>query len=120
MRTTEFKNPVRVGLITELKKAAKKEDAGVWETIASLLSQSRSRRPEINIQKINNYSSDGDTVVVPGKVLGVGKLDHKVVVAAFGFTEGARKEIEGAGGRVLSIMELVKENSKGSGVKIIG
>jgi ribosomal protein L18E len=33
---------------------------------------------------------------------------------------GARKKIEDAGGRVLSLRELMKENPKGTGVHILG
>lgn len=117
--TTEYKNPVRLGLIAELKKAARAEDARLWGCVAESLSKSRKNRPEVNIHSINNNTSKGDVVVVPGKVIGSGRLSHNVDVAAFKFTEGAREEITKAGGRVLTIEELIKENSTGSGVKIL-
>ncbi len=62
----------------------------------------------------------GETVVVPGKVLGDGSLDHKLEIAAFKFTQSAKEKIKKAGGKFMSISELIKKNPKGSNVRIIG
>ncbi|RMF89481.1 MAG: 50S ribosomal protein L18e, partial [Methanobacteriota archaeon] len=64
------------------------------------------------------YTEKGDVVAVPGKVLGSGTIAHPLTVAACSFTASAREKITAAGGRCLSIEELVKENPKGSGVRI--
>jgi large subunit ribosomal protein L18e len=69
---------------------------------------------------LNRYTKEGETVVVPGKVLGAGKMDHPIYVAAFAFSERARLKILKAKGKCLSILELVKRNPKGTNVKIIG
>jgi len=74
----------------------------------------------VNLSRINRHTSEGDVVVVPGKVLGAGLLRHPVTVAAFAFTRSARQKILEAGGKCLDIRELVELNPKGSGVKIIG
>jgi large subunit ribosomal protein L18e len=58
--------------------------------------------------------------VVPGKVLGTGKIDHPVNVAAFAFSEQARSKILKAKGKCLSISDLMKKNPKGTNIKIIG
>jgi len=58
-------------------------------------------------------------VVVPGKVLGAGNLDHPVSVAAFSFSTQARLKISKARGKCLSISELIEVNPKGSNVKIM-
>jgi len=59
-------------------------------------------------------------VVVPGKVLGAGKIDHPINVGAFAFSERARSKILKAKGKCLSISDLMKKNPKGANVKIIG
>jgi large subunit ribosomal protein L18e len=59
-------------------------------------------------------------VVVPGKVLGAGKIGHPVNVGAFAFSERARSKILEAKGKCLSISDLMKKNPKGANVKIIG
>ncbi|MFH1722080.1 MAG: 50S ribosomal protein L18e [Candidatus Altiarchaeota archaeon] len=119
-QSVEYKNPGRITLIKELRSAAKINGAPIWKSIAEELSRSRRQRREVNLRTINQYTKKDETAIVAGKVLGDGFLDHKVDIAAFKFTEGARKKIEGTGGKVLSIDDLIKNNPKGSKVRIIG
>jgi len=58
-------------------------------------------------------------VVVPGKLLGAGALDHAVTVAAFGASEKAKEKLAAAKAKYLSIPELVEKNPKGANIKII-
>ncbi|RLI93565.1 MAG: 50S ribosomal protein L18e [Candidatus Altiarchaeales archaeon] len=109
----------RLKLIAELKKAARENNAPVWNKIAEELSRSRRNRRCVNVWKINKYTKKGDLVIVPGKVLGDGILEHKVEVAAFKFTDNARRKIEDIGGRTVSIKELIGRNPKGSKIRII-
>ncbi len=122
MQTTKRTGPTNILLrrtIRELRKAARQHDAPIWRYVAELLDRPRRLRYEVNVSKINRYTKPGDVVVVPGKVLGAGRLDHAVVVAAVGFSEEAVRKITGAGGRVMHILQLVQANPRGSGVKII-
>ena len=112
-------NPKIVELVQNLKIESYKNDAKVWKDIAKRLSKPARQRAEVNISKINRYTKEDYVVIVPGKVLGAGKLGHKLTVAAFSFSESAKKAIEEAGGRCLTIEELIKENPKGSMVKIM-
>jgi len=105
-------------LISYLKKKANENNAPIWDAVAEYLSKPTRKRIEVNISRINRYTKNGDIVVVPGKVLGSGELTHDVTVAAWGFTAAAREKISRRG-CTLSIRELVEENPKGSGVKII-
>ncbi len=43
-----------------------------------------------------------------------------VTVAAFRASEVARRKIEAAGGRSLSLLELAVQNPKGRGLRIMG
>ncbi|MBI4448053.1 50S ribosomal protein L18e [Candidatus Woesearchaeota archaeon] len=106
-------------LINELGKLSKKEQSALWGRVADDLSKSTRRRREVNIYRINKYSKDGDTVIVPGKVLGVGEIGHAVTVAAWNFSEIARKKITKKG-KVMPIQELMKKNPKGEGVRLLG
>ncbi len=109
----------RLMLIKLLKKVARENKANIWRYVAELLQKPRRLRPQVNISKINRYTKDGDTIIIPGKVLGAGNLDHKVTVAAYSYSESAKEKIEKAGGKVISIQDLIHENPKGSNVKII-
>ena len=115
----EIQNPELRELIRFLRRKYGEVGAKIWRDVAERLSRPRSRRAEVNVSKINRYTRPGDVVVVPGKVLGAGRIDHPVCVAAFAFSASARRKIEAAGGECISIRELVERNPKGSGVKIM-
>jgi len=88
--------------------------------MADRLSPSRSRRVTVNVSRLNRYTKEGETVAVPGKVLGAGKIDHPIKVAAFAFSDQARSKILRAKGKCLSILDLMEKNPKGTNVKVIG
>jgi len=103
-----------------LKKESRENKARIWRDIADRLSRSRSRRIAVNLSRISRYTKEGETIVVPGKVLGAGIMEHPVNVAAFAFSEQAQSKILRAKGKCLTIPQLMEKNPKGSGVKIIG
>jgi large subunit ribosomal protein L18e len=106
--------------VSELRKAANKYKAPIWDRVAEELTKPRRRRRAVNLSRINRFTNPGDVVVVPGKVLAAGKLDHPVTVASFSFSRAALEKIQSSGGRAIHILDLVKENPTGKGVKIIG
>ncbi len=108
-------NPRLLELIGELREASRKNKVGIWKRIADDLGTGTRRRREVNIEKINMVTKDNETIVVPGKVLGEGEMDHKVTVAAWKFSENAKRKING-----INILDLVKSNPKGKDVRIIG
>ncbi|MEM0042420.1 MAG: 50S ribosomal protein L18e [Thermofilaceae archaeon] len=106
-------------LIHYLRKKARENKAPIWRRVAELLERPARTRPVVNISKINRYTQDGDAVVIPGKVLGCGTLNHRVVVAAYTFSEKAREKIVAAGGEAITIPQLIERNPRGSGVRIL-
>ncbi|HHQ45424.1 MAG TPA: 50S ribosomal protein L18e [Candidatus Altiarchaeales archaeon] len=120
VKTCEFKDPARIELVRVLKKASKDNGSNIWTSVACELERVRKNRREVNLHKINNHTSRGDVVIVPGKVLGAGKLSHDVKIAAYKFSDGAIAKIEKAGGKAIAITELLESNPKGSGVKLMG
>ncbi len=109
-----------VGLVRTLRTQSRETGVGIWRNVAERLSSSRKRRVTVNVSRLNRYTKRGEVVVVPGKVLGSGRIDHSINIAAFAFSDKARSKILKAKGRCLSILELIKKNSKGANVKIIG
>ena len=120
MKRTGPTNIVLRKMIRLLRKTAKEYNASIWSAVAEYLEKPRRQRIAVNISRINRYTKQGDIVVVPGKVLGAGILDHSITVAAVDFTKKALEKIKSAGGKPLFILDLVKENPRGSNVKIIG
>ncbi|MEK6839465.1 MAG: 50S ribosomal protein L18e [Nanoarchaeota archaeon] len=115
MKKTGPTNPTLQRLIQELREASKKNKADIWKVIAKELEKPTRRRREVNILRINRHTKANETIVVPGKVLATGDMDHKVKVAAWQFSEAARSKVQ-----AMSIPELIKENPKGKDVRIIG
>ncbi|HIP66236.1 MAG TPA: 50S ribosomal protein L18e [Pyrodictium sp.] len=122
MQTTKRTGPTNIIIrrtIRMLRKYARQHNAPIWRYVAELLERPRRLRIEVNVSKINRYTQPNETVVVPGKVLGAGNIDHPVTVAAIAFSKSAVEKIRAAGGRVMHILQLLEENPRGSRVKII-
>ncbi|HEX7628469.1 MAG TPA: 50S ribosomal protein L18e [Candidatus Methanoperedens sp.] len=107
-------------LISGLKEQSRNKQVPLWRDIAIRLECPTRDATEVNLSRINRYTKEKDLVLVPGKVLGAGELNHKLTVAAVSFSEGARNKIIEAGGSCLSIEELMNKNPEGSRVRIIG
>jgi len=117
----KIRNPLLKSDIIALKKAAKKSEKGrLWKAVAEYLERSRSKRVAVNVGKIAKLTKPGDVVIVPGKVLGGGVIEHKVVVGAFTFSDSARSKIAAAGGEALLIKKFIEKYSGWKGVKLIG
>ena len=112
-------NPRLRRLVKDLRKKEKEQEAQIWGDLAERLNKSNKSRAEVNVSTINRNTEENDTVVIPGKVLGSGKLDHSVKVAAFDFSERAVKRIQETDGRIIDIRDLMKDNPKGNNVKIM-
>ncbi|MEK6899582.1 MAG: 50S ribosomal protein L18e [Nanoarchaeota archaeon] len=105
-------------LLTQLESKALQSN--FWARIMNDLNKPTRQRRTVNVYKIEKFAQEGETIVVPGKVLSVGDLTKKVEVAAFTFSEEARKKIEEAKGKTLTIQELLKKNPEGKNVRILG
>jgi large subunit ribosomal protein L18e len=107
-------------LIGYLKKKAHENDAPIWRDVAKRLEKPSKSWAEVNISRVAQHSKKGDTIIVPGKLLGSGTLSAPVTVAAYSFSGSAKSKIRSSGGKSISIPELVKSNPKGKNIKIIG
>lgn len=112
-------NPNLIELINNLKEKAYEENAAIWKVIAKKLERSNRRTAEVNIVSIGRFASEGETILIPGKVLSNGNLEKKVTVAALNFSKTAQEKIEKAGGECISISDLLEANPKGNNVKIM-
>ena len=103
-------NPSLLNIIMLLRK----QKSPFWIKMAGIISKPKRKSVAVNLSKINKYSSDGDTIIVPGKVLSSGEINHKIIIAAVSASQEARKKA-----KIISIEEIVKKNLKGEGLKII-
>lgn len=106
-------------VLKELIASLKKQKTPLWKRVAKDLSRATRQRRAVNLSRITTNLQDGETALVPGKVLGSGDAG-KYKVAAWQFSDMAAEQIKKAGGTVMSIPELMKANPKGQKVRIIG
>lgn len=119
MKETKSTNPELIALIRLLKKQSREKQAAIWHDLAEDLSKSRSGRAAVNLSQINRHTKRSDIVVVPGKILGTGNLNHALTIAAFGLSGKAEEKLRAVKAKYLSIPELVEKNPMGANVKII-
>lgn len=110
---TRKTNPELVKTIINAKKKKK------WNEVAAVLSSPRINKININLDRINKEAKEGETIVVPGKVLSEGEVSKKLKIAAFGFSSKAKEKILKAKGEILTILEEIKKNPEAKNVRII-
>ena len=104
----------------ELKKRSREQSVNIWERVADDLEKPSRQRRVVNLSSLSRYTKENEIVVVPGKVLGAGNLEHKITISAFQFSSGAKEKIEKIGARIVPLLELSKENPGGKGIRVIG
>ena len=82
------------GLIRELKRQSSQQKVQIWRRIADDLQKPTRRRRIVNLSRLDRYTKENEVVVVPGKVLGSGELNHKLTIAAYNFSEQALEKIK--------------------------
>jgi len=112
-------NPELLETVRFLKVKARENQSRIWKDAAEQLSNPKSRRAVLDLNHISRASSPDSVVLVPGKVLGEGMLQHPVVIGAFHFSVTAKAKIEEAGGKCITITDLVSKYPKGSKVQIL-
>ena len=102
-------DPNTVALIRDLrKKGASDKKHNFWTVLSKRLAKPRRQRPAVNLSKISRYAKKTELVVVPGKVLASGEIKGSYTIAALNFSEIAEEKITKAGGRALSLRDLME------------
>jgi len=114
------RNHTLVKLIQDLKTLSREHDAPIWRTIAKKLEGPSRNWAEVNISRIARHSKEGETLIVPGKLLGAGLISFSVIIAAYNISNQAKHKIEAAGGKILTIRELSESHPDGTGIRIMG
>jgi len=112
-------NPILRQMIEDIRDRGYRENIPFLIKLADELEKPRRIKSEVNLTKLNRICKEKETVVVPGKVLSSGILNKPLTVASASFSMKAIEKIEKAGGNVITIEQLVKDNPKGTNVKIV-
>ena len=120
MKRTGPTNQLLRNLVNELKKRSSEQNVNIWKRIALDLEKSSRQRRIVNLSRIDRYAKENDVIVVPGKVLGSGNLNHKLTISAYQFSDSAKKKIAKIGANIVPLLELSKEKPDGKKIRIIG
>jgi large subunit ribosomal protein L18e len=90
---------------------ASKEDhyKGLWRRVLKLSEVPARSRKSVNLYKINKYSVAGDNIIVPGKVLGEGMMDHKISITAMEYSAKALSNLRASQCKVRKLDEILTE-----------
>jgi len=97
--------------------AAKKNK--FWIKVAEVLSGPRKNRVNLNLEEIDKKVEEKDVVVIPGKVLSQGSVNKKIKIIALNFSEKAKEKLLKSKCEVLNIVDEIKKNPDGKGIKIL-
>ena len=90
----------------------KRKKKPLFSEVANMLVMPKRKRAAVNVDKISKTTKPNAVVVVPGKVLGSGSIDHAVDIVALDFAISAKEKIEAAGGKCRDFKWLVDKGSK--------
>ncbi len=109
-----IENPTALEWFSVIAETREKDRSNkIYENLAKLLNKRNSIK--VNLWKLGKYSKEGDYLIVPGKVLGVGSLDHKISICAIDFSESALEQLHKSNSTVLKIKDALSKK----GFKII-
>ncbi|MGP6207553.1 50S ribosomal protein L18e [Cuniculiplasma sp. SKW3] len=105
--------------VEHLNAVSRENQTPLWRDIAERIGGPRKNYASINIGKISKVCNDGDTVVVPGKILGGGYVEKKLKLSALYISEKALRKISEAGGEFIPLKAIADKIPKGTNVKIM-
>ena len=98
--------------------ASLKKKSNFWKTVSELLSVPARKRITVNLGKLNDYK-DGDIVVIPGKLVAGGKLDKKLTISCWRFSEAVLTKIKNSGSKVISLHDLAMKDGNGKDLRLV-
>ena len=119
MKKVKTNNPYNKLLIKLYKFLARRTESKFCATVLKRLHMSKVNRPPIGLHRLSKFMSkkEGKTAVIVGKVTDDVRMletPENMKVCALGFTETARRRIEGAGGECITFDQLALRAPKGS------
>ncbi|MFH1450478.1 MAG: 50S ribosomal protein L18e [archaeon] len=111
-------NPRVLGLITSLYEKSAGSKAALWKDIAKRIQSPNQNWATLNLSRLSRITKAGETIVVPGKVLGTGTLSHKLTIYSMSASKTAIDRITKAGGSFGKI-EALLEKGVSKGVRVV-
>ncbi len=107
------------------KRVRKKTNTGLVKTIliskkknleiAQILSSPTRKRVKKNLEDVEKEVKAGERIIVPGKVLGKGKISKKIKIMALNFSAIAEEKLKKAGCEIALLEDELKKDKKLTG-----
>ncbi|MBT4595743.1 50S ribosomal protein L18e [Candidatus Woesearchaeota archaeon] len=97
-------------LVDKLKKIGRTEK--LYAVLAKYLSRPKQKQISINLHKLSRKTKENQTVVIPGKILSVGNVGHKLTVYVHKVSFTAMEKLTKAGCKVHSFEKLMDDKPK--------
>ncbi|MGB9732486.1 MAG: uL15 family ribosomal protein [Candidatus Micrarchaeia archaeon] len=81
---------------------------GFVEQVKKLASLPKRKRIKVNLRKLDSIAKEGEHIIVPGKVLGVGEVRKKFNISAIEYSHSAVEKLRKSGCNIIGIDEALK------------
>lgn len=90
-----------------------------WHPFAHRVSGPQRKYLQVNLSELNARAREGDTLVVAGKILGVGSFTRRARISALGFSASAAHKLKEAKVEIVPLIEEIKKNPHAEGVSFV-
>lgn len=97
--------------------AARKQRA--WHPVAFRLARPTRQHPALTLRELEEKAKEGDTIIVPGKIVGTGTLTKHLHVCALSFSASALEKMKESKTTTARILDEIKKNPKAEGIKVL-
>lgn len=108
-----------VELIRKFRTKSIESKQNFWKAVAKNLEKPNRRQRQVNLSRVSRVTKKGETIVIPGKVLASGNLEHPVTIYALNSSLAAKEKVEKIKGNLQDMSDLLKLKDA-KGVRIIG
>jgi len=113
-------NPRVRKIIAELEKKYRKTKIPLFKDLAERLYRPRRKaRKGVNLTKLERYVKDGETAIIPDKLLGYGLLTKSINVVALSYSQVAKEKIKNSKAKIIEFEEFIANAKKPLKVRII-
>jgi large subunit ribosomal protein L18e len=120
MRKPTFTNERLKQMISDLRQKSEEKKSKLLARVADDLERPTRIRREVNLSRINRFTKEGEIIIVPGKVLGGGEIDHKITISAFKFSGSALDKLKKSGSNIVPLPEITNGKIEVKKIRIIG
>src|SRR3989338_10515454 len=96
-------------LIKELKKNAIEKKVKLWKRIATELEKPKRQKRQVNLYVIDKNTNEGETALVPGKILSIGNITKKISISSLNISKLALDKINKANAKYIPLAELLQK-----------